>query len=254
MKNSKIEWTDNTGNIWWGCDKVHKGCDNCYADATANRWGKKLWGRDADREFKKKTFANMLTWQAQAQKENKKVKVFVNSMSDIFEKNRSLSGSDDYKTLDQARGYFFNEIVPACPNLIFQLLTKRPGLISKLIPFDWKYYEYPRNVIIGTSIVDQATEKMLMPKLIEGYEGFKFLSIEPQLDMITMNDDLTYIDWVIQGGESGPKRRPFDLSWAYSMQRDCDNFGIPYFFKQIDKVIEPPADLAACKAFPTWMQ
>ncbi len=47
--NSKIEWTDHTGNLWMGCTKVHRGCDHCYAEALARRWGKSIWGNEMPR-------------------------------------------------------------------------------------------------------------------------------------------------------------------------------------------------------------
>ena len=72
--------------------------------------------------------------------------------------------------------------------------------------------------------------------------GKKFLSIEPQLGKISLPIDFK-IDWIIQGGESGHHKRPFDLSWAMTLRNECAALNIPYFFKQIDKVKEIPSDL-----------
>jgi len=66
--NSKIEWTHHTGNLWWGCTKVHAGCDNCYAETLAERYGKNVWGDENPRVAVKSVWADFLKWQAIAQK------------------------------------------------------------------------------------------------------------------------------------------------------------------------------------------
>ena len=267
-ENSKIEWTDHTANLWWGCTKVHAGCDNCYAEYFSDvRYGNKLWGNDNPRKLVLSVWKNLLKFQSDAQRSGTIQKVFVGSMMDIFEKpmpvvdnkgvplaliNHPLVGfigdtvSDD-KTLTTKHlrdklfllisgGYF--------ENLLFLFLTKRPGNINKYIPEDWKENP-PKNVMFGTSVVDQATADKLIPQLLE-VKGKRFLSVEPQLAEIRLH--LPYlqdgkIHWVIQGGESGHKRRPFNTDWARLMRDDCAVHNVPYFFKQIDKVQPIPEDL-----------
>jgi protein gp37 len=96
-------------------------------------------------------------------------------------------------------------------------------------------------VMYGTSPVDQKTFDTLVPQLV-GVKGKHFLSMEPQLANIYLGD-ASGIDWIIQGGESGHHKRPFDLEWARSMRFQCSERSIPYFFKQIDKVQAIPEDL-----------
>jgi protein gp37 len=96
--------------------------------------------------------------------------------------------------------------------------------------------------MFGTSPVNQETFDKLTSQLLE-VNGKRFLSIEPQLDVISLPIQLEGIDWIIQGGESGHYKRPFDLSWARSLRHECIALRIPYFFKQIDKVKEIPNDL-----------
>lgn len=244
-QNSNIEWTRHTGNLWWGCTKVHEGCDNCYAEAFAHRYNNDIWGNDRPRKAGKSVWSDFLKWQALAADARETHRVFVGSMMDIFEKPMPLidwQGNQLPGNTGGLRDRFFREIVPNCPNLTFLLLTKRPSNINKMIPAEWKDNP-PENVMFGTSPVNPETFKTLAGQL-QKVNGRRFLSIEPQLTLIVPNrEDLAGIDWVIQGGESGPRKRRFDTDWARAMRDACRAFGVPYFFKQIDKVQEIPEDL-----------
>lgn len=252
-QNSKIEWTDHTANLWHGCTKVHAGCDNCYAEATAKRFGNDVWGNDRPRKEVKSVWNDLQKYQRLAKESNEIHRVFVGSMMDIFEKPTPLidSKGDLFMEIDTGdlRKRFFLEIENnKYPNLYFLLLTKRPSNINKYIPENWKNNP-PSNVMFGTSPVDQDTYKTLVNQLLE-VNGKRFLSIEPQLDFISIPSDLYKgVDWIIQGGESGPNKRQFNIDWAYSMKQDCIDLNIPYFFKQIDKVKEIPTDLQV-RMFP----
>lgn len=271
-ENSKIEWTTHTANIWWGCTKVHEGCDNCYAETLANRWGSNVWGNDNPRRLIKSFFQDLNNFQSVAKKTGEIHRVFVGSMMDIFEKPMPLVNSKGEilpETTDYHRQHFFQNISDGIyPNLIFLLLTKRPGNINKYIPENWKQNP-PENVMFGTSPVNMETMKTLIPQLLK-VNGKRFLSIEPQLGEISLRwalwhdyknkfkleqrdgktvrvknqyDGVDGIDWIIQGGESGHHKRPFDLAWAYLLRDQCKEAGIPYFFKQIDKIKPIPEDL-----------
>lgn len=253
-KDSKIEWTHHTANLWWGCTKVHAGCDNCYAEAFSHRYNHQIWGNDNPRKATKSVWKNLLTWQAEAEAAGEVHRVFVGSMMDIFEKPMPYSTwKGDIipgETTDDLRQDFFHNYVPACPNLQFLLLTKRPSNISKYIPESWKQNP-PPNVLFGTSVSDQKTFNDLVPQLVKHAPGRRFLSIEPQIDRISpQKGDFYGIDWVIQGGESGARKRPFDLEWVRLMMYMCQCAEIPYFFKQIDKVQEIP-DWALVRQFPS---
>lgn len=156
----------------------------------------------------------------------------------VLEKDRAVPR----KTTGDLRTRFFEEIVPACPNLLFLLLTKRPSNINKMIPEFWKENP-PPNVMFGTSPVDPPTFRTLVGQLRQ-VNGRRFLSVEPQLAKISPTSvQLAGIHWIIQGGESGPNRRPFNTDWARELRDVSAVHGIPYFFKQIDKVLPIPADL-----------
>ncbi len=243
--DSKIEWTHHTANLWWGCTEVHQGCDNCYARVWANRYGT-AWGNDAPRREIKGVWGNLLAMQAKAAAVGEIHRVFVGSMMDIFEKPmpviNTAGDAMPYNT-DVLRRRFFEDIVPNSPNLIFLLLTKRPSNINKYIPSEW-LANPPRNVIYGASVVDNKSA-IDVARHMSTVNGMKFFSVEPQLQFIDFSKDglLNDIAWLIQGGESGPNRRPFITDWARHTRQVCEELGVAYFFKQIDKVLAIPDDL-----------
>jgi protein gp37 len=259
-ENTKIEWTatprvdgtlapGHTGNLWWGCEKVagNSGCDNCYAETWAKRFDVG-WGADAERKEVKSVWIHFMSWQEKAQAAGEIHKVFVGSMMDIFEKPKNINvtmpgGTQMATNTNFLRDRFFNLFVPSCPNLLFLLLTKRPSNINKYIPRTW-IYDPPKNVMFGMTVVD--------PKTMEDYKkhfdrvnGPKFLSVEPQMEFIDFSTPgyLDGIDWLIQGGESGPRKRPFNTDWARHTRDVCAKAGVKYFFKQVDKVQPIPDDL-----------
>ena len=242
-RTTKIEWCDATVNTWHGCTHAqgNGGCQNCYAETLSKRWGKNIWGNNNPRLQINSCWNDFWKLQKSAKENNQILKVFVGSMMDIFEKPMPVIDSkgvlQKYDT-DYLRQEFFGNIVPNCPNLMFLLLTKRPSNINKYIPESWKT-DPPANVMFGTSPVNQETADRLIPQLKE-VNGNLFLSIEPQLGRISLYPHLimSKIIWVINGGESGHGRRPFDLSWARQLKTDCKRHGVAFFFKQIDKVIE----------------
>jgi len=237
-QDSKIEWTDHTVNLWWGCTKVHAGCDNCYAEKLANRFDNLLWGEGVKRKRIKSAFNDLKKYQRLAATKGEKAKIFVGSMMDIFEKSKLISNPNILatETADLSTQLFNRISVGRYPDLIFLFLTKRPSNINKCILNRFgKRHELPtNNVFFGCSPVDQKTYDTFI-KQMSKVKGRKFLSIEPQLGNIDLHST-DGIDWIIQGGESGPNKRPFNLEWADSMREQCSNFNIPYFFKQIDKV------------------
>ena len=243
--NSAIEWTHHTANLWWGCTKVHEGCDNCYAETWANRYGV-AWGNDALRKEVKSVWGAFLGMQAKAKAANEIHRVFVGSMMDIFEKPMATvthAGESTGQTTDVLRSRFFEEIVPNCPNLMFLLLTKRPSNINKIIPISW-IHNQPHNVAYGASVVNESTA-FDVQRHFQKVNGKKFFSVEPQLDFIDFSKPgmLDGIQWLIQGGESGARKRPFNTDWARHTAQVCQGLGVAYFFKQVDKVQPVPDDL-----------
>jgi len=258
--NSNIEWTDHTLNLWWGCQKVSPGCDNCYAEVLSNRFTD-VWGPDKPRKLIYSWKKSLMAMQRKAAKDSRPHRVFVGSMMDIFEKPKRMidnNGNELDADTHDVRIEFFR-MVRDCPDLIFLMLTKRPGNIAKYVPTDW-YADCPSNVFFGTSVVDQSEmgKAVILIQATPG-TGNTFLSIEPMLGEITLthsngshyyevldgryvginhNIDLYgegmkgRIKWVIVGGESGPKARPMNSRWVESIRDQCKSTDVPFFFKQ----------------------
>lgn len=249
--NSNIEWTDHTINLWWGCSKVHTGCKNCYAEHLSDvRYKNDLWGENKPRRIVKGAFDKLRQIQNIGQETGIRQRVFIGSMMDIFEESKSVvdakgnqvfhhvDGEPSGTTTQHLREKLFYEIHSNMYDMIdFQLLTKRPENAFKSVPYSiWE--NPPSNVMIGASVSNQETYHQMMASLVL-IPFKKFLSVEPMIGPIDIDDEKN-VDWIIVGGESGPKKRPFDTIWASNLQYKAGILRIPYFFKQIDKVQDIP--------------
>ena len=268
--NSKIEWTDHTVNLWWGCSKVHTGCKNCYAEYLSDvRYKKGLWGENAERRRIKSAFSDLDKYQAEAQRTGTRPKIFIGSMMDILEDSKPLANPGYHcMTTGDLRDELLRRIYFGKYNdLIFLFLTKRPENIEQIMPYtadfnvSFQMIMELRNVWTGISISDQATADKYVP-YFSGLRGNLFLSVEPlvgPIENLHLNhfaEDFTTIRWVIVGGESGTNRRPFDPFWALQIKTQCDSQWqpVPFFFKQIDKVRDKDHQelLSENRAFPNF--
>jgi protein gp37 len=216
--NSRIEWTTHTFNPWWGCTKVSAGCKFCYAEALSKRYGYDVWGaRKHRRLMSDNHWKGPIKWDAEAKRKNVHYRVFCASMADVFEE-RAPEGQ-----LERLW-----DLICQTHNLDWQLLTKRPERIADHLPKDWGFgYE---NVWLGTSVEDERVLDRIK-HLIRVPAKVHFLSLEPLLGPL---HDLPSqgIDWVIVGGESGPKARPVDPAWVRDIRDQCQETGVAFFFKQ----------------------
>lgn len=208
---SKIEWTDITWNPITGCTQYSEGCQNCFA----MNMHKRLTAMGVEKysqPFNKVVFHKEALYQHKFSRLDKKGKlIFVNSMSDTFHKD--ITDSQIKELLNECE---WND-----PN-IFQILTKRA---ERVVDF-----EYPFNVWLGVT-VETANHKDRIDYLRQTNAPVKFLSCEPLLEDLG-ELDLTGIDWVICGGESGHKARPMHPDWVRNIQRQCKEQNVPFFFKQ----------------------
>lgn len=239
--NTGIEWTDDTLNLWEGCEEVEGNplCENCYARELAKRFGKDLWGGNVPRRAVKSAWKNVNKMQRLAKEAGEIRLVFVMSIGDIFEKNMPLQipaknpeGGADFTTTGEIRDLFFERITEgAYPNLVFQFLTKRPSIVMRLVPESW-HTDWPQNVWVGTSAGDQKNVDSYLPHLKKIPAPVRFVSMEPLMGDVDLSQHTDYIDWIITGGESGRKARPMHPSWEKSVRKQAEEAGVPYFFKQ----------------------
>ena len=256
MGKTTIEWTSYfqngklipgyTFNPFWGCCKISPGCENCYAETWAKRTGfSEIWGfHKVRRHFGEKHWQEPLKWNAKAIKEGVIKLVFCGSMCDIFENNPV----DDVAMHEDRRRLF--EVIENTDNLFWLLLTKRLENVMIMTPWHWE--KWPENVAIGASIENQNTTEVRIPALLQIPAKFRFLSIEPLIDHVDLENNLDWlweadpledgewrydprgdIHWVIVGGESGPRSRPMNLDWVRDLREQCFDAQMPFFVKQL---------------------
>jgi len=216
-----IAWTDHTFNPWMGCQKVSAGCANCYAlTLTKNRMGLDLWGnpKTTARQVTKSPWDNVVNWNREASATGRK-RVFCASLCDVFE---------DHPTANATRPRLW-DLIRKCTSLDWQILTKRPERIANNLPEDWGSGGWT-HVWLGTSVEDMRVSDRVdhlrkIPAVV------RFISYEPAIGPL---DDLNIsgIDWIIYGGESGPGYRPENKDWARVMHRKCIESGTAFFHKQ----------------------
>lgn len=220
-ENTSIPWCDHTFNVAWGCWKISPGCENCYADAWDARFGGDHWGRSSPRRlFGEKHWTEPLKWNRGAEAESRRHRVFCSSMTDVFLDDEAVKGE-----LPKLWA-----LIRETPWLDWQLLTKRPERIAESLPSDWGS-GYP-NVWLGVSAESQKYADIRQPILCEIPAAIRWLSVEPMLESIDFEGDMGGIDWVVCGGESGAKARPFEWAWAESLRDQCDDADVAFFMKQ----------------------
>lgn len=216
-----IAWTHHTFNVAWGCVKISPGCKNCYADGLARRYGHDVWGPAATtprRAFGLKHWQEPLKWNRDAALAGERRRVFCSSMCDVFE---------DHPTIDAERAKLW-PLIRATPWLDWQLLTKRADRVADRLPADWLDC-YP-NVWLGVSI--ESNEWSWRADHLRAVQAaVRFVSYEPAIGPLDQLD-LSGLDWIIYGGESGPGRRPEDKQWARDMRDRCTAAGVAFFHKQ----------------------
>lgn len=260
---TRIEWTDATWNPVTGCTKVSDGCKHCYAE---REWARIAAPRAVPNRYTGRKFTDVqehgdildqpLRWQ-------KPRRIFVNSMSDLFHPDVS----------DRFIADVFG-VMAACPQHTFQVLTKRPERMRKLLGAgcmgrfesdaeeaaalytdalpDWPL----PNVWLGVSVENQATADERIPLLLDTPAATRWVSCEPLLGPVRLNLATACdrqcsefqnaecpgsrglcamqnaLDWVVVGGESGPKARPMHPDWVLSLRDQCATADVPFLFKQ----------------------
>ena len=210
--SSKIEWTEQTWNPTVGCTKISPGCKHCYAEKMALRL-QAMGMRGYENGFGLSLMPERL---AEPLERRKPTIYFVNSMSDLFHEEVPF----DY--IDRVF-----DVMRRAHQHTFQVLTKRAERMADYC----RGKAIPPNVWLGVSVEDR---KHGLPRirLLRGIDVMvRFLSVEPLLEDLG-KPDLRGIHWVIVGGESGSKARPMQRLWVDGVKRQCDKYGVPFFFKQ----------------------
>ena len=218
MSKSKIQWTDVTWNPITGCTKISEGCKNCYAEKMHKRLDAMFSARCEGLHKYSNKFDKVVCHENllnEPLKYKKPKKIFVCSMSDLFHKD--------------ARYSFVEKImktIEATPQHTYQILTKRSYRMYKY--FDM--YDIPENLWIGTT-VENKFEMYKTNFLKEVKQArVKFISFEPLLEDVGKLD-LSGIDWVIVGGETGSNARFMNKDWVVNIKNQCIEQGVPFFFK-----------------------
>jgi len=208
---SKIEWTENTWNPITGCTKISDGCKNCYACTMAKRlklMGNKKYANGFNLTLHETCLEEPLRWK-------KPALIFVNSMSDLFHEDVPLEFIQKvFQVMNDASWH------------TFQVLTKRTERLVELA----KYLNWTENIWQGVTVenrkyVGRINDLRKVPARI------RFISFEPLIGEVG-NLPLSDIDWVIVGGESGPRAREMKQEWVLSIKRQCEIQGVLFYFKQ----------------------
>lgn len=211
MSTSRIEWTESTWNPVTGCTKISAGCLKCYAERMAARlhaMGQPNYPNGFKVTCHPESLGLPLRWK-------KPQMIFVNSMSDLFHADVPVAFLDEiFFTMNEARWH------------CFQVLTKRAGRLAQLSG----RFKWTGNIWMGVTVenarhLDRIDDLRAVPAAV------RFLLLEPLLGPLP-DIDLTNIDWVIVGGESGPGARPMQEDWATDIRNQCLAANVPFFFKQ----------------------
>jgi protein gp37 len=240
---TKIQWTEKTWNPLTGCDKVSAGCKFCYAETMSKRLkaiGLKKYRYGFELTLHWLTVNDPFSWK-------KPMMVFVNSMSDLFHKDVPLN----YIQL-------IFKVMNATPQHTYQILTKRADRLLELAP----HLDWTANIWMGVSVENQEQANIRIPYLLQVPAAVRFLSMEPLLDMVWLDNidalsgghekfgwinclngnhgtidedypDVNKIHWVIVGGESGAKARPMEKKWLMDIVLKCQAVNVPVFVKQL---------------------
>lgn len=211
MRTTKIEWTDKTWNPITGCTQISSGCMNCYAKTMTRRlkaMGVKKYTDGFSLRLHEEVLNEPLKWK-------KSHNVFVCSMSDLFH--------------ERVPDLFIEKVlitIEKTSHHNYQLLTKRAERMKHF----FTNRRVPKNVWLGVTVEDQSTKIRI--DYLRGLDAsIKFLSCEPLLEDLEAMD-LSGIDWVIVGGESGSKARPMEPNWVISIKEQAEHNKVAFFFKQ----------------------
>lgn len=211
MRTTKIEWTDRTWNPVTGCTKISPGCAHCYAEVMTRRlkaMGMEKYANGFDVTLHEECLSEPLAWKQPHT-------IFVCSMSDLFHKEVPFEFVD--KVMNTIR---------LTPQHRYQLLTKRAERMAEY----FLTHDVPENVWLGVTVEAQSSKSRIdCLRVLDA--PIRFLSCEPLIEDLG-ELDLSNINWVIVGGESGLHARPMKREWIDSIWEQAEAQGCVFFFKQ----------------------
>jgi protein gp37 len=224
--DTKIDWTDKTFSPWIGCTRVSPGCRHCYAEAQNNHWGWVAgWGPKVDRRrTAPSTWKQPMAWNREAGRLGIRYRVFP-SLCDPF---------DDHPSIKPEWRADFWQLIRDTPNLIWQILTKRPENWPTMMPT--AFPDNLPNIRLGCTMEDQERYLARIDDVISAHEmGWPtFVSLEPLLGPIAFDPGhLRHIRQMLVGGESGSDARICNIGWIRSIVRQCRGASVPVFVKQL---------------------
>jgi protein gp37 len=211
-RKTGVQWADASWGPWRGCTKVSEGCRFCYGERDMTRYG---------RDFSVVTRANAGTFRSPVHwKEG--LRVFVCPWGDFFHPAADTWRDEAWAVIEQS------------PQHTFLILTKRPERIgANTLPVYWG--RGWSHVWLGVTAENQQAADLRIPLLAAVPAAHRFLSAEPLLEPLDLRNVLGNYgtpEWVVIGGESGPKARPMEVNWLYSITDQCDAAGVAVFVKQ----------------------
>jgi protein gp37 len=215
-EHSQIEWTDASWNPVRGCTRISPGCAHCYAETFAERF-RGVPGHPYERGFDLRLVPEKL---AEPLRWKRPKSIFVNSMSDLFHERVPV---------DYIRRVV--EVMRLANWHTYQVLTKRSHRLRDLLQTTLSSAAELPHVWWGVSVENRKHGLPRIDHLRATPARVRFLSVEPLLEDLG-EVDLTGIDWVIVGGESGHGARPMQPDWVLSLRDQCQRAGVPFFFKQ----------------------
>lgn len=256
-ETTNIEWTDATWQIVTGCSVLSPGCTNCYAMKLA---GTRLRNHHSRKDLTKATKAGPVWngmvrfnvgWLHQPLTWRKPRDIFVAAHGDLF-----------HEAVQRWMLVKVFAVMAMAHWHRFQVLTKRADRMREFVTWlhteegQWemaraieelgirRFYTWPLpNVWLGVSIEDRERMYKRANALALTPAAVRFWSAEPLLEdlgdfqfvqyLVTAAGSPHAVDQIIVGGESGPRSRPFMLSWASSIVRQCEAMGIACFVKQL---------------------
>lgn len=272
-QNTNIEWTDATWNPVTGCSKVSPGCAHCYAERDFHR--PYPWRDFGDVRTHPERLDWPLRWRGskQAKAEGRPSKIFVNSMSDLFHDIipvvfldkcfavMALASGHTFQVLtkrpERMKNYLDLSCVTGLGLPVSMSASARIARCAQRIAVQrgektdgayWDLFLEPpyRNIWLGVSVENQKTADERIPLLLQTPAAVRFVSYEPALGPVNFWPFFSWrkgegegarrsLDWVIAGGESGPKARPSHPDWFRTVRDQCLDVGVPFFFKQWGK-------------------